>query len=181
MKKTTFAGIIITALSLTGCGGGGGNANTPANSPPATGAVALATLDQNGSLPILNRDNTVTGIDVNANGVRDDIDAYIASLPDTVIQKAALTQVSSALTSAMLVNVVDQAALNTVMSKITNSVTCVDTRYNTATNITIGRDKGDLIRNLTINTKTRFLAYERFNAAMSGKSFKLPQGAGCVN
>jgi len=175
MKKITFAGIIITALSLTACGG------ENANSPPATGAVALATLDQNGSLPILNRDNTVTGLDVNANGVRDDIDAYIASLPDSVPQKAALAQVSSALTTAMTVDVTNQNALNIAMSEITNSVTCINSRYNTATNITMGTDKRHLIRKLTINTKLRFLAYERFNTAMSGKSFKLPQGAGCVN
>jgi hypothetical protein len=178
MKKITFAGIIIAALSLTGCGGeGGGNASMP----PATGAAALATLDQNGSLPILNRDNTVTGPDINANGVRDDIDAYIASLPDSVPQKAALAQVSSALTTAMTVDVTNQNALNIAMSEITNSVTCINSRYNTATNITMGTDKRHLIRKLTINTKTRFLAYEKFNAAMSGKTFKLPQGAGCVN
>lgn len=181
MKKITCAGIIITVLSLTGCGGGGGSANTPTNSPPATGAAALATLDQNGSLPILNRDNTVTGLDVNANGVRDDIDAYIASLPDSAPQKAALTQVSSALTTAMTVDVTNQNALNIAMSKITNSVTCINSRYNTATNITMGTDKRHLIRKLTINTKIRFLAYEKFNTAMSGKTFKLPQGAGCVN
>jgi len=129
----------------------------------------------------LNRDNTVTGIDVNANGVRDEIDAYIASLSDSIPQKAALTQVSSALTNAMLVDVTDENALNAAMNIITNSVTCVDSRYNAATNITMGRDKGDLIRNLTINTKTRFLAYERFNAAMSGHTFSLPEGDGCVD
>ncbi len=182
MKKIMFAGIMFISVLLTGCGGGGGSTNATSNStPPATGAAALVRLEQSGSIPTLNRDNTIAGPDVNANGVRDDIDAYIASLPDTVIQKAALTQVSSALTSAMLVNVADQAALNTAMSKITNSVTCVNSRYNTATNITMGTDKRHLIRKLTVNTKNRFLAYEKFNTAMSGKSFKLPQGVGCVN
>jgi len=81
----------------------------------------------------------------------------------------------------MLVDVTDENALNAAMNIITNSVTCVDNRYNTATNITTGRDKGDLIRKLTINTKTRFLAYERFNAAMGGHTFSLPEGDGCVD
>jgi len=174
LNKFITAFALLSVIVLTGCGGG-------SDGTPATGASALATLDQNGSLPILNRDNTVTGTDVNANGVRDDIDTYIASLSDSVPQKAALTQVSSALTNAMLVDVTDENALNAAMNIITNSVTCVDSRYNTATNITMGIDKGDLIRNLTINTKTRFSAYERFNTAMNGHTFSLSEGDGCVD
>jgi len=181
MKKITFAGIIITALSLTGCGGGGGSANTPANSPPATGAAALATLDQNGSLPILNRDNTVAGPDVNTNGVRDDIDAYIASLLGTVAQKSALRQASSAFTAATITNIVDQVAVRNAAQQMANAVSCIYSQYATSGNGTIASEKIDLMEKLTINTKVRFLAYESFNTAMSGKTMKLPQGAGCVN
>jgi len=173
MGTVSFFGVIIAVLSLTSCGDGW--------NAPTTQEAALATLNQKGSLPILNRDNTVAGSDMNANGVRDDIDAYIASLPDSAPQKAALTQVSSALTTAMTVDVTNQNALNIAMSKITNSVTCINSRYNTATNITMGTDKRHLIRKLTINTKLRFLAFEKFNTAMSGKVFSLPQGSGCMD
>jgi len=170
LNKFITASTLLAVLVLTGYDG-----------VQATVASALAALDQNGSLPILNRDNTVTGIDVDANGVRDEIDAYIASLSDSIPQKAALTQASSALTNAMLVDVTDENALNAAMNIITNSVTCVDSRYNTATNITMGRDKGDLITSLTINTKTRFSAYERYNVALNGHTFSLPEGDGCVD
>jgi len=170
LNKFITAFALLSVIVLTGCDG-----------TPSTGASDLAALDRNGSLPIINRDNTVTGTDVNANGVRDEIDAYIALLSDSIPQKAALTQASSALTNAMLVDVTDENALNAAMNIITNSVTCVDSRYNTATNIMIGKHKGDLIRELTINTKTRFSAYERFNAAMNGHTFSLPEGDGCVD
>jgi len=165
LNKFITASALLAVLVLTGCGGG-------SDGTPATGAAALAALDQNGSLPILNRDNTVTGTDVNANGVRDEIDAYIASLSDSIPQKAALRQVSAALTNAMLVDVTDENALSAAMDMLTKSVQCVNSRYNTATNM-MGTDKRHLIRKLTINTKVRFLANERFNTAMSGHSFSL--------
>jgi len=166
MKRSIHVWIIFISASLLGCDG-----VSVANS--VTGL-------KNGDTPILNHDNTISGADVDGNGVRDDIDSYIASIPDTTAQKSALAQVSAALTNAMLVDETNPASLNAAMGKIVNSVSCVNSRYNTETNFSSGTDKRHLIRKLTINTKIRFLAYERFNAAMSGKTFRLPQDSGCV-
>jgi len=60
LNKFITAFAILSVIVLTGCGGG-------SDGVPATGASALVALDQNGSLPIINRDNTVTGTDVNTN------------------------------------------------------------------------------------------------------------------
>ena len=59
------------------------------NAPAAPSSVreALLKMDADGTAPKLNRDADVAGPDVDGNGVRDDLDAYINSLPDTEPQK----------------------------------------------------------------------------------------------
>jgi len=136
---------------MTGCGGGG-------------------------VIPTLNRDATVSGIDANVNGVRDDIDQYINSLPDTTPQKTALTQSAAALGIALTVNTTDPIALNAAATKVMNSTICLYSVYSTD----LASQKGRDIEKFMVNTRTRLAAYEVFNTAMSGKTGKIPTlGSGC--
>jgi hypothetical protein len=167
---------VLVSLSVVACEGGDGNGTTgQSTSAPATVAEALKMADQRGTYPPLNRDTSIAGPDANNNGVRDDIDAYIASLPDSAAQKAALAQESAALTHAMSIDTTDPNALADALKRIANAATCVQTRYYLST------AKSPDMEKLTINTKVRFMAYEAFNTAASGHSFVLPQGDGCVN
>jgi hypothetical protein len=123
-----------------------------------------------------NHDNTVTGQDLNANGVRDDIDAYIDSLGDSLLQKSALRQCSASIQSAMAVNLNDRAAIQSAANNIGRASACLFARYETAE----ASKKSDEIEKITVNTKTRFHAYGRFNAALSGSTFALPSDDGCL-
>jgi hypothetical protein len=160
-------------VCLEACGGAGGEgASAPTNVGEAIKAAEAA-----GTTPKLNRDDTVAGPDVDGNGVRDDIDTYIATLPDTEPQKFALKQTSSVLTKAMMVDVTNQTAVLEVARQIGLSTACSFSKYDGQT----AAKKEAEIEKFTVNTKERFDAYMRFSKALSGHSWVLPRGDGCAN
>ncbi|MFC3024056.1 hypothetical protein ACFODT_09470 [Vibrio zhugei] len=172
LKK--FALYVLLPLSVTSCNNDGGDNGA---SEPSTVAEALTAADQSGAYPQLNRDTSVAGPDVNNNGVRDDIDTYISSLPDSALQKAALIQSSSSITNAMTIDIADQNALTNALKQIANASACLHARYDSST----ASSKSSDMEKLTVNTKERSTAYEAFSTAVSGQSFVLPQGDGCAN
>lgn len=163
------------AFVLAACGGGSSTPPTGTQANSLSEAIAVAT--NNGTLPNLNRDSTVAGPDSNNNGVRDDLDAYIASLPDTAPQKAALTQFSSSMQTAMLTDTADSAALSAAFTGIANATVCVFSRYAPS----LANEKRLNIRKLTANTRARVYAYMTFGQAVNGKTVALPEGDGCAN
>lgn len=120
---------------------------------------------------------TQLGSNAYANVVRDDIDAYIASLPDTRPQKLALSQMSAALGNAMLTDTTNQNAMLAASKAIAAGAACLYARYDSS----VAHKKSADMKKLTINTRARFNAYDKFNAAMNGTTFALPQGDGCAN
>lgn len=96
MMLTRAALLVLSMAGLYACGGGDGDTGqdsgiTPSAAPSSV-REALLKMDADGTAPKLNRDADVAGTDVDGNGVRDDLDAYINSLPDTEPQKKALRQ-----------------------------------------------------------------------------------------
>lgn len=168
----TILSIAFLVISIRCCTNGGDSNTT---NHPATVGEALRTSDKNGTFPSLNRDNTVAGPDMDNNGVRDDIDAFINSLPDTLSQKAALRQISSAIRNAMLFDTTDQNALVAASNKISNGSACIHSTYDSSN----ASSRNLEIEKLTVNTKVRFIAYERFSRSIRGTSFVLPEGNGC--
>lgn len=119
----------------------------------------------------------LTGFDANANGVRDDLDTYIVSLPDTSPQKLALSQMSTSLGKAMLTDTANQSAMLAASKEIAAAAACLYARYDSSV---AGKKSADMEKR-TINTRARFNAYDKFNAALNGTTFALPQGDGCAN
>jgi hypothetical protein len=140
-------------------------------------AEAIKASEATGRTPSLNRDATVSGPDTDGNGVRDDIDAYIASLPDTTPQKSALKQESAVLSKALTVDLTSQTALLEVSRQMGAASACTHSKYDSAT----ASKKSLEMEKLTVNTKIRFDAYVKFSKALSGTTFVLPQGDGCAN
>ena len=163
--------LILIILTLTSCESNDNNEN------PTKVSQAIKLADQSGAYPKLDRSKSVAGPDNNNNGVRDDIDNYIDSLSDSTEQKQALSQVSSAIINAMLVDTSDQNALVNALKQIANASACLHSKYETS----IASSKNSEMEKLIVNTKERFIAYESFSSAASGHSFILPQGDGCAN
>jgi hypothetical protein len=145
------------------------------------GAVpsALAQLEASSQIPVLDRSADLSGSDIDLNGVRDDIDKYINSLPDSVSQKSALRQEARAISSAIIAGSqsLDQSALKDVSAQIGRAVFCVFQRYDP----TIANRKITTIEKFVANTRVRFDAYDKYNSKVSGTSSRAPVGDSCDN
>lgn len=138
---------------------------------------AIMAAESNGSIPKFNHDNTITGPDKDNNGIRDDIDAYIATLPYTEVQKKAVKQHAKALSTSLTVDTTDKTALLKVADDMSRASECVYTKLADNIPSKIKSDNEKMI----VNTKNRFLQYEKFNSALSGGVFASPVGDGCDN
>jgi len=167
---------LATVLLLSACRA---DENSDANSTALITTVGQAILaaEANGTIPKLNHDDTIAGPDTDGNGIRDDIDTYIATLPYTEVQKKALQQNARALSSSLTVDTADKVALQKVANDMSNASWCI---YTKLTDGTAGKTAGELEK-MIVNTKNRFLQYEKFNSALSGSVSTSPVGDGCDN
>lgn len=179
-KYKVFSALLIP-LFLAACGKSSSQKNEsisveqPTGQIPNTVTIAIKIADGNGYSPFFNRGGTVSGVDSVGNGVRDDIDAYISSLPDTPAQKNVLQQSAIAIGNALKVDVTSQDAILEVSAQMSAASWC---RHNQYSSVTASRKSAEIER-LMINTRPRLLAYEKFNAALSGTASISPQENGC--
>ena len=123
----------------------------------------------------MNRDHSVVG--PTTGGVRNDIVAYIDSLPDTMEQKRALMQDAAAIQAAVSVDTTNQQAVLAVGLALMRASHCMFNQYD----LSAATRKSDDIEGFTVNTPARFDAYERFNTAMSGRTLRSVMSASdCV-
>ena len=163
--KWGWPALLVVAM-ISACGGDGKGLDRVAGGTPApvNFKEAFTKLENSGKLPILDRSTSLAGPDVNANGVRDDIDRYIDSKSDTQAQKNSLKALSRVLNRAMTVDTKDPNALRSVANSLNTSVGCMWKAYPAGA----ASPLGDEIEKLTVNTRARYEAYMRFNSAMNG-------------
>jgi len=148
----------------------------PPDTPPVRETNAEA-LERSGVLRTLDRTDTLAGIDRNNDGIRDDIEAYIASTFPDPAQQAAARQSAASLQAQMLVDKNDKAALRNVDIRALRAVDCLFLRFNGAD--VYPAAVSARLQALTANTKPRLLAYLGFSAAMDGTTGTLPEGDTC--
>ena len=166
----------MAAAAMSACGGGStASEATPPQTKAATVKEAIASAESSGATPALDRSATVSGPDTNANGVRDDVEAYVSTLADSTEQKQALMNMSKALTAAMMTAPSDASGLRQATGQMNNAVACVWQKYPS--------DQADQkileMRKVTVNTRARFDAYMAYNAAVAGTVVKLPREVTC--
>ncbi|MBG6221837.1 MULTISPECIES: hypothetical protein [unclassified Janthinobacterium] len=180
MKKTSLS-ILLSAVLLAACGSGGKDAPAPEIPAPIptfkTFTEAVRKAETSGSIPVLDRSATLSGTDSNANGIRDDIETHINSMPDTATQKNALRQTAQAFTSVLTTNLADSSALTASSTKLSNASSCLFSRYPSP----LASKRAREMEKLHINTRQRFDAYDAYNAALSGTTSLAPAGDGCEN
>lgn len=163
------------AAALTACGGGSSPDNTA--TPTASLAEQIKTLEDSGQLPRLDRSSDIRGPDADNNGIRDDIDAWIAAQPITDSQKRAAQQMARVLQAKLLVDLNDKVALQTLGERTAAGVVCLSDVF--APNRQQGRDLGNTIEAITANTRARARQYLAYNRSVSGSSGRLPEGDTC--
>lgn len=177
--RTRLAACAVTAsLLVAACGGGsGGSSASPA--PSTSASSQLQALEQSGQIPQLDRSSSLAGPDANTNGVRDDVDAYIAAnLSATPEKAAAATQLARGVQSSVVVNAGDIDAVKTAQRQVTRATNCVYSRFTGDTVKPPGKVSREL-EAITANTRERLTAYLAYNKALDGTSWSTPEGDTC--
>lgn len=186
MRLRPLAAAVLLTLTLAACGGGGGGSSSEPEAPTTppvqtepTAAEKIAALEASGALPKLDRSAHVKGADANSNGVRDDIDTYIAAEYSQQAQRAALTQFAAALQSSLLVNKADSAAVKALSVRGSRAINCIYTRFDGKNGTAHPSAAAQEVISITTNTKDRLIAHLAFSKALDGAVLTLPEGNTC--
>lgn len=173
----TFVAIILISLSISACGGGSTQPPKPKPTPVPTAVEQVAQLEKDGKLPKLDRSTDLKGPDTDNNGIRDDIDAWIAAQPISDVQKRATQQIAKVQQAKLLVDLSDQVSLQALGERTAAAVVCMSDSF--APDRQAGRDLGNQIEAITANTRERAKQYIAYNRARSGSTGRLPKGNTC--
>lgn len=166
----------------------GGSDNTSPSSKPNTpvqklppqqdvSAQKIASMEDSGALPRLEREDTIRGIDNDGNGIRDDIDAYIKRTYPQKQQKA-VSQYARALQASLLVNLNDRNALQRTSDVESRAVSCIFEKIPNGESPSHGRVVMEIL-GVTTNTKKRLMAYLALSKALDGTVMTLPNDGVC--
>jgi hypothetical protein len=186
--------------ALVACGGGKSSpptaGATPANTAqplttptiPAAPSMKeqLAELERTGVLPQLDRSTDIAWPDADRNGIRDDIDAYIAALPVTEPVKKAAQQRARVQQKSLLIDLQDRSALMALADASMASTVCMgDVSEVGATEqerSRAGRDGAAItfkIEAITANTPERAERYLAYMRALHGTTTTLHRENAC--
>ena len=129
-------------------------------------------------LPVLDRTNTVAGIDADQNGIRDDIQAYINATYPVPEQQKAVSQYARSLQAKLLVNPKDEYQVRASSDASGKGMSCIYEKFPVDNSPQAARIVREIF-SLTTNTKQRLKAYMTFNQAMDGAVISLPTGKVC--
>jgi len=146
----------------------------------AFGPLTACAQPDTSSLPAeLDRSATLEGIDRDANGVRDDIDAYISENYREEKQRRAALQSARAFSGALMVepgNVVQAKVANVEIARATH---CLYSTFPSSTSEVSAARVGRELESLTTNTRQRLQAYLAFAKSLDGTSWTTPKGNTC--
>lgn len=154
---------IIAAMALSACGRGS------------------AAQEAAGKPPTLDRSDSLKGVDGNANGVRDDIEAIITAQYPKSGQRAAAMQFARSYQAILSVPVGDRVAAKKVKLLGSRALVCLYSKFDSTTRDSNPSVVGEQIEAMTFNTKLRMKSYMHFMDALSGNVWPLPEGNTCEN
>lgn len=170
---------LFLSIALTACGSDDNTSSTtPTPDSGETPAMTIDRMEKDGTLPQLDRSDSLGGVDADQNGVRDDIQAWVQQLPLTPVQQVAVLQLAAANQQALLVNLDDEVALRQVIASQMAGVKCV---VRNEADLLDGENIITALRDRTANTEARAMAYMRYMEALNGYVIKSPDGNGCQN
>ena len=154
------------------------DSSTSQNKKITTKEQLFHKLENEGKLPKLERTDSILGIDQDQNGIRDDIDAYIAKKYTDERQKKAVQQFAKNSQLKLAVNLDDEVALQASSHEADRATACVYRTFKSDPNINASYVI-DEIGNITTNTKKRLQAYYKYSNALDGFVFTIPPSDYC--
>ncbi|GAA4328131.1 hypothetical protein GCM10023144_13610 [Pigmentiphaga soli] len=167
MKRYGPALACACLVLVAGCGAGG-------DAQQDSAAEQVAALEAGGDIPALDRTAGLLGPDADGNGVRDDIDRYLAGLALEPTQASAAEQFARALQSTLAADPADEAAVRQAALGLSRAGQCLAFRHvpNRSGLITA-------LEGFTADTRERSARYMGFNRALSGSVSRLLSGDTC--
>lgn len=126
----------------------------------------------------LNTDSNLKGTDADLNGVRDDIDLYIAQNFKQIQQQRAVAQYAMQLQKSLLVDKQNLAQVKHISFEKSRAIGCIYERFQVdelPKAMTVVKD----ISAITMNTKIRFKAHLAFSQALDGTVMTLANSNLC--
>lgn len=130
-----------------------------------------------GEFQELYRSESLGGPDTNGNGVRDDIDAFIANKYHDPDQVAALTRSARSLQRSITFGSTSKKAAWSMADQFMLDGLCVNQVFSKSG--ANGSAADSEIESISTNTKERLVAYLRFNSLLIGFTYTLPDGDHC--
>jgi hypothetical protein len=118
-------------------------------------------------------------LDTDRNGVRDDIDSFIARPLNSAHKQNAATRLALALEKTLVVDVNNLNAVRHASADVSQAITCV---YSSLQSEDLPQTPAKIIRgieSMTTNSYERRRAYARYNKALSRTTYQLPPGNKC--
>jgi hypothetical protein len=137
---------------------------------------ALDKLESTGGLPILDVNTSLSGNDDDNNGIRDDIDNYIANEAIESTKKDSLKEVAKSLQTIISSDLSNTENLEQTNSELTLSIVCLSSQFSNPADAHRYLKK---IEAYTANTRDRAEKYNSYNSKLDGTVTRLPDSADC--
>ena len=111
--------------------------------------------------------------------IRDDIATYIASHYTKPPQRAAAVQMAKAFQQSLVVDTQNMEAVRAVDKQIARGIQCMYQRFDGKDHTPSAAQAVQELESLSTNTKTRLLAYLKYNKALDGTASAHPEGLVC--
>nr|WP_315043426.1 hypothetical protein [uncultured Moraxella sp.] len=171
----SFMIILLSISLLTACTQSNSNHPSPPQTKPNPPTMDLPNNDKEkdkvDNQDHLDRTNTLLGTDSNNNGIRDDIDAYIAKKYTDPAQKKAAENMAKAMQKSLTVGMIADEETRRLEAKklsleMDKNSGCIF--YLADHNPNFSEDIILELESLTTNTKERLLAYLAYDKALDG-------------
>lgn len=136
-------------------------------------------LEEQGQIPKLDRSTEIQGLDTNTNGIRDDVDKYIATNYPLASEQTAVQQFARTMQRAILVDISNLTDVKAVAVKASRAVNCIYSRFDSNSGSKQPSEVIAELESISSNTKSRLLAYLAFSKALDGTVGSLPEGDTC--
>lgn len=205
IKSLKCLGIFVLTIAIIACGGGENTAGSAevqsaesdspmkqalgvpsgwvGRKPPTEAAKKIAELEASGALPRLDTSSSIAGPDLDRNGIRDDIDRHIEQLNYMSDVKASVQQQARVYQKVITTDLTSASAIEAAKNSGILANKCIIERFSTA----YWGERGsweafqvtEKLKALTLNTKSRLLAWVAFDKKMNGQTFMSIPGEAC--
>jgi hypothetical protein len=161
--------LAVCLMLVAGCSKGGSTSLQNAV-PPAASAAPDPVADSEG-------DTTLLGTDADHNGVRDDVDAYMATLETDPQKRTALVSFAREATAMMVLGATDGTTKDAALAqaqRVGRTIDCLHDLY--VDDLLIKQTILQVIRSALYDNALRLTAYNHASSLVSGSLFRASHG-----